>query len=263
MRIRPSDYPDWNDYYWQYQHILAKDYLIPMLEKAGFTTENKRILEIGCGNGGVIETMAEKAETAVGIDIREFDRSRHATGKVRYITADVFDPDKRNLYSGSYDLIVLRDVIEHLPDKHAIFRLFDELLSDEGILFLTFPPYYSPFGAHQQVFSRTLTGKLPYIHWLPGKLYLKWVSFFEKNNPPAYELALAMEQSKTTIRQMLRFIKEYKFRISHRYCYFVRPSYEIRYGLKPRRDYVIQYIPLLREILILGVYLIIKRFKNH
>ncbi len=265
MKINPSDYKNWNDYYWHYQHLLAKQYLIPMLDEGGVRLKESKVLEIGCGNGGVIETLAEEASKAVGIDLKDFDRSEHASGKVHYITADIFDASKRYLYADQYNLIVLRDVIEHLPDKESIFHLFGELLGVNGHIFITFPPYYSPFGAHQQVFSKTVAGKLPYLHWLPEKIYLKWVSVAEKNNQNAYDLAIEMEKAKTTIGQINRFIRKFGYSLSNQRYYFIRPSYDIRYGFKPRKCTWLKYVPLIREILVLGVYMVLKKepHENH
>ncbi len=262
MKINPEDFKNWDDYYWHYQQTLAARYLIPMLAKAGVTLTDSAILEIGCGNGGVIEALSEKASKAIGIDIRGFDRSLNGTDKVRYITADVFDVQARKLYAGQYDIIILRDVIEHLPDKHSVFRLFQELLTDQGCILLTFPPYYSPFGAHQQVFSKTLLGKLPYTHLMPESLYLKWVKSVEKNNAEAYAMAIEMEKAKTTIRQIKKMIRQYSFEETLQEYYFIRPSYEIRYGFKPCKAYCMKYLPLIREMFVLGVYMILRRAKK-
>ena len=259
MKINPADYKNWNDYYWNYQRILAEQYLKPMLDDAGINLNNRKILEIGCGNGGVIEAFAKDTSKAIGIDLRDFDRSEHATQNVSYITADVFDLEKRSLYSDKFDLIILRDVIEHLPDKDSIFNLFNDLLSDIGHVLITFPPFYSPFGAHQQVFSKTILGKLPYMHWMPKALYLKWVSFVEKKNQSAHDLAIEMENSKTTINQINRYIKNFGFSIARQHYFFVRPSYDIRYGYKPRKASFLMHCPVLREIFVLGVYMIIKK----
>ncbi len=260
--IRPSDYADWQEYYWNYQNLLAKNYLIPMIEHCGITINNKDVLEIGCGSGGVIEAFAEQCRSAVGIDIHPFDYTRLCTPKVRYITADIYDPSARPLYDGVYDIIILRDVIEHLPDKESVFKLFNELLTRDGIIFMTFPPYYSPYGAHQQVFSKSFCGKMPWVHLLPKTLYLKYVQWTEKGNLPAYHTALELENSKTTIRQIYKHIRKNDFEIRQAHYYLIRPSYEIRYGLKPLKFNILKYIPLINELITMGVYIIIQRKKT-
>ena len=41
--IRPSDFANWQEYYFTYQNILAKKYLIPMLEQWGVSIDIARI----------------------------------------------------------------------------------------------------------------------------------------------------------------------------------------------------------------------------
>ncbi|HMW36410.1 MAG TPA: hypothetical protein PKA72_08620, partial [bacterium] len=74
--IRPSDFANWQEYYFTYQNILAKQYLIPMLEQWGVSIDGKKILEIGCGSGGVIEAFAERASKAVGVELNPFDYTK-------------------------------------------------------------------------------------------------------------------------------------------------------------------------------------------
>ena len=48
-----------------------------------------------------------------------------------------------------FDLIVLRDVLEHMPDGGAALRKAAALLAPGGIVFASFAPFWSPFGGHQ------------------------------------------------------------------------------------------------------------------
>ena len=45
------------------------------------------------------------------------------------------------------------------------------LLKDKGQIFFGFPPWYMPFGGHQQVAHKKWTSKLPYYHILPMPIY--------------------------------------------------------------------------------------------
>lgn len=257
--IKPSDFKNWQDYYWTYQNILAKKYLIPMLEKNGVRLEGKKVFEIGCGSGGVIEAFAERCGKAVGLDITPFEYSEHASGKVNYITADIFDRSYDAQYADQYDLILFRDVIEHLPQKKEVFELCDRLLTKDGRIFMTYPPFYSPYGAHQQVFAKTTLGKLPYTQFLPATMYRKFVASVEKGNEQALNVAKEITSTKTTIGSLNRAIRRSVFQIDHQDCYLTRPSFEIRYGVKPRKIQWVKRVPLLREILVMGVYMILKR----
>jgi len=257
--IKPSEFKDWQEYYWTYQNTLAKKYLIPMLERQGVGIDGKSVFEIGCGSGGVIEAFAERCTKAVGVDITPFDYTKLNTPKVKYITADIYDKKSATKYADQYDLIVFRDVIEHLPKKKEAFEICDRLLKQDGRIYITFPPFYSAFGAHQQVFSRSRIGKLPFTHLMPRAWYLKFVGNVEKGNQPAMDLALEMENAKTSIHYLNKILKSSAFEIQYQEYYLTRPSFEIRYGIKPRKVQWLRYIPILREFVVMGVYMILRR----
>ncbi len=261
--IRPEQFRDWQEYYWTYQNILAKQYLIPMLEREGIRIDGKKIFEIGCGSGGVIEAFAERAGRCVGLDLQPFEYSRLGSGRVQYLTADIFDASVRPQYDDRYDIILFRDVIEHIVDKDRMLAACDELLAPNGCMLMTFPPFYSAFGAHQQVFSKKFLTRLPWVQILPRNLYLKFVRVVEKDNDGAYRVASEIRESKTTIGSLKRALRRSVFRIIREHDYLVRPSFEIRYGYKPRKAHGIGRIPLVREFLVMGVYLILSRRQNH
>jgi SAM-dependent methyltransferase len=257
--IRPEQFKDWQEYYWTYQNILAKKYLIPMLEAEGISLEGKKVFEIGCGSGGVIEAFAERCAKAVGLDIEPFEYDRLGSTRVKYITADIFDEKVRPRYADQYDLMIFRDVIEHIADKHRMFKACDELLASNGHILMTFPPFYSPFGGHQQVFSKKILTRLPYVHSIPTPLYLKFVRWIENGNEAALRVAKEICSSKTTIAGLKRELHRSPFMIVKEHDYLVRPSFEIRYELKPREANWLGRIPVLREVLLMGVYLILRR----
>ncbi len=257
--LKPSQFGDWQEYYWTYQHTLAKKYLIPMIEKHAFKIDRKKVFEIGCGSGGVIEAFAERSGKAVGVEIDPFDYTKLNTPRVKYITADIYDANQRARYADRYDIIIFRDVIEHLPKKKEIFEICNELLSADGIIFITYPPFYSPYGAHQQVFSKTILGKLPYTQWLPKSIYLKYVRAAEKGNADAIRVSEEITGTKTTIASLNRAIGQSAFKISYQDYYLTRPSFDIRYGVKPIKLPFLKRVPLIREVLVMGVYMILNR----
>ncbi len=257
--IRPEQFKDWQEYYWTYQNILAKKYLIPMLEAEGIFPDGKKVFEIGCGSGGVIEAFAERSAKAVGLDIQPFEYERLGTKRVQYITANIFDENVRFKYADQYNLIIFRDVIEHIVKKQKILRTCNDLLAPGGYILMTFPPFYSPFGAHQQVFSKRFLSRLPYVQFLPRSMYLKFVRWIENGNEAAYRVAEEISESKTTIGGLKRELHLSTFEIVREHDFLIRPSFEIRYGLKPLKATWLGRIPLLREVVIMGVYLILRR----
>ena len=80
----------------------------------------KRIADVGCGAGGVLATLRSSFVEAhlAGFDIAPGAAKlwqQHASARVEYIQGDFLDVRNEQ----RYDLIMLLDVLEHLPDPIA------------------------------------------------------------------------------------------------------------------------------------------------
>ena len=82
-RIKREDFSDWNTYYWTYQYILAEQYYLPRLKLWGVEIENKKILDIGCGDGGFTSAFGRAGGFCTGVEIREFNWN--PSDNVKYI----------------------------------------------------------------------------------------------------------------------------------------------------------------------------------
>ena len=79
--------------------------------------------------------------------------------------------------NSKFDLIILRDVIEHLNNSnmYLLFDRIDKLSNNNTVVLITFPPFYSPFGLHQQVLMKNFLKYIPYLSLLPKGL-IKYLS---------------------------------------------------------------------------------------
>jgi len=102
-----------------------------------------RVLDLGCGQGRVRTMLPETCEY-IGVDFSsqmlEQAAKRTATsGKTHYIEADLSSPEWAQAISGSFECIVLRAVLHHIPgwqDRLQLVRQARLLLSGEGKLIL-------------------------------------------------------------------------------------------------------------------------------
>src|SRR5947208_3992450 len=69
-------------------------------------------------------------------------------------------------------MVLLRDVIRHLDQIELSLQHVMDFMKTGGWLYVVFPPYYSPFGAHQHLLDNKMS-KLPYIQLLPDPLFTK------------------------------------------------------------------------------------------
>ena len=96
-----------------------------------------RLLEVGCGSGAFLRAAAAAGWRAVGID---FDRRAiEEAQRIPGVDAQVGDLLDRAYPAGSFDAIVLNNVIEHLPDPAAVFRECARILGPGGRLVMVTP----------------------------------------------------------------------------------------------------------------------------
>lgn len=139
---------------WQYER--GADTIAFFLRQ--YTTEEmfrgKVVLDVGCGAGG--KTMyyaAQGAVRVIGMDVVERYRPE-AEGLARELGCeDVFsflcrDAADTELPAASVDAIVMNDAMEHVARPEAVLAECARVLKRGGRLYVNFPPYGHPYGAH-------------------------------------------------------------------------------------------------------------------
>lgn len=108
------------------------DLLEWVLERAPAGERPKRFLEIGPARGTVMKAIEEHGWLAYGVELNAVNA---AALSVRFPDR-VFDRDlsELDLPDGHFELIYLRDVIEHLPDPISFLRNCNRLLKPEGLI---------------------------------------------------------------------------------------------------------------------------------
>jgi 2-polyprenyl-3-methyl-5-hydroxy-6-metoxy-1,4-benzoquinol methylase len=113
---------------------LNKDRLIKRL--LGTEWRNADVLDLGCGPGLLSRWMADCGARVTGVDasVEELSKARMSTeGKVRLIKADI--PILPDL--GTFDLIIAKDIIEHVEDEDGFTELIARVLNPGGRLLIS------------------------------------------------------------------------------------------------------------------------------
>jgi SAM-dependent methyltransferase len=252
--------------YFEIQVLNAEKYVIPFIEEKFPVRAGMRVLEIGCGEGGVLKAFVNRGCSGVGVELdapridhaKEYMPEDIATGRVRFVMKDIYNVDAEKELGGQFDIIVLKDVIEHIHDQARLIGWMKQFLNPGGIVFFGFPPWYMPFGGHQQI-ARSRLSKLPYIHLLPGGMY-RWL--LKKNKEPVDAL-MEVRDTGISIERFEKICKKEGYYFLHKRHYLLNPIYEWKFGWKPRRQLgLIKAIPFVRNFFTSCVYYIIQPIKS-
>jgi SAM-dependent methyltransferase len=249
--------------YFDIQLLNAEKYIIPFIGSDFSIKEGMRVLEIGCGEGGVIKAFINKGCTGVGV---EFDQIRIKNGeewladdiekgKLSFVVKDIYDTSVESL-GGKFDIIILKDVIEHIHDQAKLLSRLKDFLTPSGIIFFGFPPWQMPFGGHQQLCEKKL-GKLPYFHLLPLPLYQRILRLFGEPQHVINDLT-EIKETGISIERFEKIVKETGYKVVDKIHYLFNPIYEWKFNLKAKKQIaVISKIPYLRDYITTCVYYII------
>jgi 2-polyprenyl-3-methyl-5-hydroxy-6-metoxy-1,4-benzoquinol methylase len=125
-------------------------FFAPLKELQISPSGSRRALDIGCGVGVLLRDLAERGWKAEGV---EWDAATAALAEqVSGCNVKAGDFREVELPKGSYDLIVLHHVLEHLDRPKAALKRIADLLAPGGTAVLIYPNPRSwaarRFGAH-------------------------------------------------------------------------------------------------------------------
>jgi 2-polyprenyl-3-methyl-5-hydroxy-6-metoxy-1,4-benzoquinol methylase len=139
----------------EYDYALFEYYrsakVLAFLDKAG-VRPNGRILDAGCGGGGMPLSLAEETASVVGIDL--VDRFRDAGTRLAaekglhnlaFLQADGMHLP---FAAQAFDAVLSHAVIEHVADAQGYLHQCRRVLKPGGWMYLSTAPYLSFAGAH-------------------------------------------------------------------------------------------------------------------
>jgi SAM-dependent methyltransferase len=251
-----------NDTYFQIQQQNCEEYLIPFIEETN-AVKLSRVLEIGCGTAGVLNAFLEKGCLGVGVDLNGYTlgiakerlSDRINLGQVKLILKDIYLVDPELEFDGKFDIIVLKDVIEHIHNQEKLIGWLKSFLNPNGVVFFGFPPWQMPFGGHQQMCRSKLLSHFPYLHLLPMPLYRGLLKAFKENPDDLCET----KETGISIERFEKIAKQTGYRIVNRCHFFINPIYKYKFNLRVRKQAAfISAIPYLRDFFTTSVFYLLK-----
>jgi SAM-dependent methyltransferase len=253
------------DIRYQQQVDNSINYVMPFIEAAMPITPDIRIMEIGCGEGGVLIPFLERGCHCVGVDLsddkialgHEFLKKYVDAGIMQLINKNIYDVDFLGEFKNSFDLIILKDAIEHIPDQAKIIGYLKNLLTPKGQVYFGFPPWYMPHGGHQQTCRSKVLNMMPYIHLLPNPLYKGILRAFKEDQSVIDEL-MEIKDTGISIERFERIVKQQGYSITKKQFYLINPIYKYKFGVSARKQWgPIGKIPFFRNFVTTCVYYMI------
>lgn len=226
--------------YFEHQCRVTAEYVIPFIEESGALPADAHVLEVGCGEAGVLEAFLERGATAVGVDRNgtRLERGKQQlaeairAGRLQLLQQDAHTLSQHEGFRGAFDLIVLKDVIEHVERRLELLGTLRQLLRPGGRVFIAFPPWRMPFGGHQQICRSKVLSRLPYFHLLPEKPYARLLAAFGEA-PARIDSLLATKRTGIGTSAFEDLVAAADHQILTRRLFLLNPMYSYRFGLPP------------------------------
>jgi SAM-dependent methyltransferase len=252
------------------QYRTSKDYIVPFVENYLPDQKPLRILEIGCAEAGVLKAFTELGHECVGI---ELSRSRVKLAEsyfekelqkrqIQFITDDIFNIEPSKEFEELFDLVILKDVIEHIHGHEKFMNELKKFIKPGGLVFFAFPPWYMPFGGHQQLANNKVLNKLPFYHILPNGLY-RLILNIGKENEQKIDNLLDIKSTRITIEKFQKLAQNNDWQIEKKKFWLFNPIYQWKFGVHPKGLYKpFQKIPFFRNFWTTAAYFLISVKNN-
>ena len=101
-----------------------------------FIKKDQSMLDIGCGSGVSLIEATNMGANAYGV---EADPNIKSLAEKLNLNIFIGNFDKKTYYGKTFDLIVLNQVIEHIPEPKNLLEIIKERMSSKSKLIISFP----------------------------------------------------------------------------------------------------------------------------
>lgn len=251
--------------YFDEQVYTTEKYVIPFVNEFMPVTKDISVLEIGCGEGGNMQPFLDLGCKVVGIDLNAgqiknagiYFAEHPNRANLELILRDIYEMSPDEL--GEFDLIIMRDVIEHIHNQEKFMKYVKQFLKPKGKFFLGFPPWHMPYGGHQQIANHKYLSKVPYFHLLPMSVYSAILKGFGEGDKIRNEL-LEIKETGISIERFRKILKTENYTVDREVMYLFNPNYEIKFGINPKEQIgIFKGIPFFRNFVTSCCYYLVSR----
>lgn len=251
--------------YFNYQYWTSRDYIIPFLKSELDFSKKLDVMEVGCAEAGVLKAFVEKGHSCLGVELQNsrienakiFLKDYYEAGNIGFINKDIYKIDIEKDLGRKFDLVILKDVIEHIPDQEKVIPRLGDFLKPGGKIFFGFPPWYMPFGGHQQISGSKFLRHLPWFHLLPTFLYKGVLKVFGERLH-TYDELLDIKSTGISIERFTNITRRSEMTLTKKRFFLTNPIYKYKFNLKVRvLPKILTVIPFFRNFYTTAVYFVV------
>lgn len=216
--------------------------------------KNKKILDVGCGQGALSYILTKEKAKAFAVDNSEkaLKEAKKLCKGVNFIKSK---SEKLPYRDNFFDMVVLFYVLEHVNNLKDTLKECKRVLKKGGYLCIEFPPYYSLTGHHLYRFTLLPMQYLPkkLVKWyiLRNQKEIKQKSLKDVPTSPLMAWETFETLNKITIKRFKKLTRNMKT-LKEKFI-FKYPGIFLL-NIKP-----LKYIPIIREIFTLSYFAILKK----
>lgn len=240
---------------WQYNKGIETIKFYLMHTDCDTMFKNKDVLDIGCGAGGKsLYYLSLGAKSVTGVDVVEkYKNEAYALQEELGLTGFTFcveDASKMSFPDNSFDTIIMNDAMEHVAKPDEVLNEIYRVLKPGGKLYVNFPPYNHPFGAHLS----DVIG-IPWVHlFFSDKTLIKGYKELVKNLPDGKErisFRISTDKNgeeyfsyinKMTIKRFKNYVKDTPFKLEYYSEIPLRSFLKPLSGLKITKDCFVKMV---------------------
>lgn len=159
---------------------------------------DKSILDMGCGNGRYVLKFLDYSPDVLGIDFSEGAVREYRNVAARPGLVSQGDIQSLTFESNRFDVVLLNEVLEHVPDDRAAISEAWRVLRPGSWLVVFSPNRLYPFETHGVTVKKSgsrLPHYFPFVPYVPLALGHRFLAYHARNYFPWELKAKILEQS--------------------------------------------------------------------